>query len=165
MEHGAASMEAPVPIDFHELGLADITGMRRLIRKFGSECSMLSIFETRLDMHHFQKTLNLLFEKGMASGVVAEAEGRVIGVLLYTVSPNLFTGEDTAHEVVWFVDPEYRDRSVGARLYSRGLKQVKASGCTYMVMVHLETSMPEELKSFYLRQGYTFMESTYQMRL
>jgi len=152
-------------VEYNTLTVDDIVDMRELILGFGEASQMLRIFETKMDMDHFERTVSQLFAFGMASGIIAKVDGKIIGVFLYSKSPNVFSAEMTAQEMIWFVLPDYRDKSVGARLYSRATKQAKDQGCVYMAMIHLETSMPSELRAFYNRQGYTHMESNFQKRL
>ena len=152
-------------IEYRDMVEADVEDLRPILRTFVAESKMLEIFQARLNLTHFVASVEQMFELGMAGGVVAEDENHIVGAILYTVTPNIFSGESTAQEVIWYVLPEHREGSVGARLYNRAMTQVIDRGCVYMAMIHLATSMPEALKDFYLKQGYTHMESNYQKRL
>ncbi len=158
-------VQEDVSVTYRDLESSDFARMGSLVRAFGDDSDMLNIFKTSIDMDNFKKTTESLFELGMLNGVVAESEGIIAGAFLYIITPNLFSGDKTAAEAMWYTHRRYRDSAMGGRLYLKAEKQILESDCKLMMMTHLETSMPEELKSFYEKRGFTHIESNYQKRL
>lgn len=89
---------------------------------------------------------------------VAEDETPIglIAMLLYT---HPMSGELTATEVVWWVNPERR--GVGVRLFKRAEAWARAQGAVLLQMI----APTEAVARFYERCGFDRIETTYHRRL
>lgn len=101
---------------------------------------------------------NLLF--------VYESDNKIKGFVAGCMIPlmgskSTFSGTEQA----WWVDPYYRGTTIGARLKKHIEKAAKNLGCKYWNMVALESSMPQEIKAMYEKDGYRVTETTYMKRL
>ena len=142
---------------------ADFPGLENLVNDFGAESKLMKRYACDIDWEGLLARLDQLWDAGMLFGELA-IEGyaeATIGALIYSITPNMFTSTPTATELMWFVDSEYRDTTVGARLFKNYEKSAAANGAEHLSMVHLETSMPERLKTFYEKSGYEAVETHY----
>ena len=97
--------------------------------------------------------------------LVAEVDGRVVGMVGLVVVPFMFNNAKTAaYEVVWWVDPEVQGLGAGKALLSAIDDACKAKGCATVQMVHLRNS-PPQAAALYERLGYANTESSYTKRL
>jgi len=62
-------------------------------------------------------------------------------------------------ESFWYVDENHRGQ--GLKLLIKGQQVAKEMGAKRMMMVFLENSMPEKVKSIYERMDYKLIQTTY----
>jgi GNAT superfamily N-acetyltransferase len=107
------------------------------------------------------KQMAVLAEKLIAkdSALLAERDGKVIGMLGYIVYEHFVSGETFAGEVFWWVEPEFAGD--GPRLMREAEKRAKQAGAVEMQMI----APTEKVAKFYERCNYAFVESTYQKTL
>lgn len=91
--------------------------------------------------------------------VIARADGVLVGMIGLLLFENPITGEATASELFWWVDPECRGQ--GVRLLKRAEAWAKASGAEQLHMVAPTAAVGE----LYDRLGYEFLEATYRKAL
>ena len=158
-------VQEDVSLTYEDFDVEHTLHLRPLIRRFAEESRLTEIYETRLNLAYFEKSLDSMLEQNMLDGVVAKVNGSIIGVFLYAITPIIYTGETAGHEIVWYIDPKHRKGKAGFRLWRKAMEQAKETGLDYFMMIHLETSMPERMKAFYEKQGCFHMESNYMKRL
>lgn len=123
--------------------------------------------ETPYHMHlaasptHLEELARALIASEDAVIFVAERHGEVVGCLALHVFPHPMSGERTANELVWWVNPEAR--GVGVLLLRRGEEWAKAMDATRMQMV-APTAAPEVAR-FYTHAGFTPVETMYERRI
>lgn len=84
------------------------------------------------------------------------------GVFAFIVFPHYFSGELTAAELIWYVEPEYRQGGVALKLLAAAEKYAKDLGAVRMQL----TAPTEELGKLYKYcGGYAKVEVGYQRRL
>lgn len=93
--------------------------------------------------------------------LVADKDGKPIGVIAFIVMPHWFSGETTATEMIWYVEPEHRPGGIGMRLLWEAEKQALDLGAASMGM----TAPTEAVGDVYKRFGYRKVEVAYQKRL
>ncbi|MBK8583241.1 MAG: GNAT family N-acetyltransferase [Flavobacteriales bacterium] len=97
------------------------------------------------------------------SGVflVAETQGQIVGMVGLVVVPWMFNSNvKTAHEVVWWVDPEVQGHGIGKHLLAAVEPACRARGAVCIQMIHLANS-PPQAAALYDRMGYVFSESSF----
>jgi GNAT superfamily N-acetyltransferase len=104
-----------------------------------------------------------LVESGIGTVFFEEKEGKPTGMIGGVAHPDINSGEITATEFFWYVDPEYKGS--GLKLLRQFEEWARIMGCVNIVMVHLENNMPEKLKNIYLKKGFRHIESHYSKRL
>lgn len=92
---------------------------------------------------------------------VAEIGGAVVGFLALHAFPHPMSGELTANELVWWVNPEAR--GVGVALLRRGEAWAKAIGATCLQMVAPQAAT--DVRAFYERAGFVPVETMYSRRI
>lgn len=90
---------------------------------------------------------------------VAEAGGTVVGMMGLMRYEHPMSGEPTASEIMWWVEPDARGS--GVRLFRVGEAWAKATGATVIQMI----APSPEVERFYTRVGYEPVERTYQRRI
>ena len=97
--------------------------------------------------------------------LVAEADGGLVGMVGVLVAPFMFNASiTTAHEVMWWVDPESQGAGVGAALLAGVIGACRARGATALQMVTLATS-PPQAAALYARAGFTLSETSFTRTL
>ena len=83
--------------------------------------------------------------------------GLVAGLLAFLIFAHPFTGEATATELMWYVEPEERTGGGGLKLLWEAEKEAKQMGATYMGF----TAPSMEVAALYERFGYKALEVTF----
>ena len=82
-------------------------------------------------------------------------EGMIFGKRSYSAT----SGEQIYQEVIWYVNKPHRSK--GIRLLRATENSLRSKGVSIIIMVALENSKTEKLKSYYVKRGYKLMESHY----
>jgi Acetyltransferase (GNAT) family len=110
--------------------------------------------------HAAQLALSVIQGRG-GRILLLEIEKRVVGLLGFFIFVHYFTGEPTATEIMWYVEPESRIGIGGLELMWEAEKQAKEMGATWMGF----TAPNEAVGEFYERRKYRKMETTYAKEL
>jgi len=81
------------------------------------------------------------------------------GMLGFVIYDHFLSGEKTAGEVFWWVDPDHRGE--GVRLLRQMERQARQVGAKNLQMI----APTERVGQFYERLGYEYVESSYQKAL
>lgn len=101
----------------------------------------------------------MLIEHGVL--LVAEVGDRVVGMVGLMVAPFLFNHSlKTAHEVMWWVDEDMRDKGAGIALLRAVEPACRGKGAVAIQMIHLSNS-PPQASALYERLGFGHSESSY----
>ena len=108
------------------------------------------------------RQLRFLFSQVLEHGAVFLAGDPPVGFLVLYLGPHPITGECTADELAWWVMPEARGSSAGARLMAAAEEwaRVRHASCLRMVA---PVGSPE-VGRFYTRRGYEPIEVSYMLR-
>jgi GNAT superfamily N-acetyltransferase len=90
--------------------------------------------------------------------LVAEIEGVVMGMIGMVAYEHPYSGDRTAQEMFWWVDPSTRGSSIGIKLLRAAEVWAKERGAKAMQMVAPNASVA----SLYSRLGYRRLETAYQ---
>jgi len=94
--------------------------------------------------------------------LVSEGDHGVNGVFAFTVSPHVLSGELTAMELIWYVEPEARAGGIALQLLAEAEKWARESGVELFQL----TAPSEEVGNLYRYcGGYKKIEVTYQRKL
>jgi len=89
--------------------------------------------------------------------------GKVAGLLGFIIFPHYFTGEQTASEIMWYVEPEERKGGGGIQLLWEAEKVARQMGATRMGFT---APLPTpEVSKLYERFGYKAIETSYMKEL
>lgn len=101
----------------------------------------------------------LLLQNGVV--LVAERDGKPVGMIGLVLAPFLFNASrKTAHEVMWWVEPDARASRAGLLLIDQAERAARNSGAVSIQMIHLDTS-PAAAAAVYKHRGYRMTESMY----
>lgn len=93
--------------------------------------------------------------------LVAEFDGAIVGMVGLVVAPFMFNrGVRTAHEIVWWVEPDAQGFGVGKALLAAVEPACRAQGVVSIQMVHLANS-PPQAAALYERMGFRLTETSY----
>jgi len=93
------------------------------------------------------------------SVLVAEEDGQLTGMLGFLIYPHFLSGDLTAGEVFWWMEPGHR--GAGVRLLRETEKRAQLAGASHVQMI----APNERVAEFYERLGYRYIESSYQRTL
>ncbi len=113
----------------------------------------------RVDVGYAAKRYEEMINDGLATVLVAEKNGELMGALGFIKAPDLHNGEMIAIETFWFTAPEHR--GIGLYLLDAFEEWAKENDCDKTAMIHLADSMPDRLEQLYIKRGYRLAEKHY----
>ena len=90
-----------------------------------------------------------------------EEDGQVHGLLGFVIYPHYFTGELTANEIMWYVEPQYRKGGSALQLLWTAETEAKKMGAKYMGF----TAPTADVAAIYARFGYKQIEISFGKEL
>jgi GNAT superfamily N-acetyltransferase len=119
-------------------------------------------YRTKLALNQATLTtaMQRLIDSPLAVLLVADVERHVVGMLAVVAAEHPLSGQVTAGEVFWWVDPAYRGR-LGMRLLQVGEAWARARGAAVLQMI----APDDRVARLYRRRGYSKLEETYQRTL
>jgi len=82
--------------------------------------------------------------------MVAELEGKMVGVLLMVLYPDVMFGDDGSHILFLLVDKDHRRKGVASKLLEKAIETAKGEGAAE---VHVDTMNPEA-EQLYRERGF-----------
>lgn len=93
---------------------------------------------------------------------IAEAESRPVGILIALVEPNMWMPKlKQMRELVWFVLPEYRNTTIGAKLFLEYCKTAQELLDKKSIVGYFTTVMPTTKSIDLEKRGFELKEHTY----
>lgn len=109
--------------------------------------------------------LAILTMDGAGVMLVAESEGKVIGMVCLFIEPFTFNPAVTvATELAWWIEPECRGGLLASRMMDAQEDACRAKGAQWVRMAKLPTS-PPQVDALYERRGYQPGDSYYMRAL
>lgn len=93
--------------------------------------------------------------------LVAEEDGKVIGLMALILFPHYFSGELTAGELMWYVEPEFRQSFTSLALLRGAERLARDAGAKRMQF----TAPTSDVASAYKSLGYSQVEVSFQKAL
>lgn len=142
--------------------IEDLPAIAQALGHFFPEAGFVGEF----DSDHWVRAWSGLIHYDQGTMIVAEDGGEVAGALASIFMPSPLSGILTANEVMWYVRPEFRQGSLGLRLYRAHEREAQRRGVRVMIMTHLTgRGSHESMRKFYLREGYEQVEQIYRKDL
>lgn len=138
---------------------ADIPRIVELGRRFLAEGPYKDQLEDNAEQN--ARLADLLISNSQAKVIVGEEDGIVVGLFALILFSHYFSGELTAGEIMWYVQPESRPGGIGIRLLSHAEKFARSLNAVRMQL----TAPTEEVGKLYNRCGYKQIEVSYQRKL
>lgn len=104
----------------------------------------LALYEKRPeDMTGSEEMLELmLFEKKIATAIIAEVDGNPVGYAIYYPVFGSFAAKANAHLEDLFIKPEFRRKGLGKEFFFKLLKMLKAEGYSKIEWSCLDWNTP-----------------------
>jgi GNAT superfamily N-acetyltransferase len=115
------------------------------------------------DADHYVKFWQNMLKSGIGTIYLSETDGVINGGIGGIKYPEALSGRLTAVEMFWYTAKE--TRGDGIKLYLKFKKWAKESGCKRLAMIYLPCSMPDKLKDFYEKEGFSLTEMHYEVTL
>jgi GNAT superfamily N-acetyltransferase len=115
------------------------------------------------DAKHYVDFWRNMLTTGTGVIFLSETDGVINGGIGGVKFPEALSGRLTAVEMFWYTAKE--TRGDGIKLYLKFKKWAKEAGCRRLAMIYLPCSMPEKLKTFYEKEGFSLIEMHYEMAL
>lgn len=96
------------------------------------------------------QTIRTALQKEGHEIMVAESEGKIVGVLHLVVHPDVMFADQYAHIVFLLVDKEHRRRGIGSRLVEKAMERAKQQGAAE---IHVDTK-EKEAEQLFRKQGF-----------
>lgn len=109
----------------------------------------------------FAASMKKVMEEGVL--VVATKGREVVGMAAALVYPFYFSGEMTAQEMFWWVEPEHR--GVGMELLEALIDGVKDRGAKSLSMIALDALDVEKVSGIYEKEGFRPSERSFIKRI
>lgn len=138
--------------------LATLEDLPRLVemgKRFRSESAYKNFIPE--NSQKMTETAQKLIELGTV--YVSEQDGKLDGMIGFLLFDHPLSGEKTASEIFWWVEPEAR--GTGIRLLHTMKRAAKQSGAVKMQMI----APSPEVAEIYLRLGYLPIETHFQKSL
>lgn len=102
-----------------------------------------------------------VMESQQGTVLVAEENGTLVGLLGFVIFPHYFSGESTAGELMWYVEPEYRRSFTALALLRKAESMARGAGAKRMQFTAPTTAVGDAYKAL----GYKAIEVSYQKEL
>ena len=113
--------------------------------------------------YEYAKNILLRCEKAGVS-LVAEHEGKIVGMILSLRVPEVWMPDIIRlRELAWWVRPEYRSTTVGARLFAEYRSQAQELLDEKKITGYTITKLSTSPDFDYERRGFKFIEATYMV--
>ena len=117
-------------------------------------------FGIKFDLETLYETVQNFIDNQI--GIVAEEEGKIIGVIGGMIAPSMFDkSQKIGQESVWYVTQEARKGKVGLYLIKAFEEECIKRGANAIIMIHMSNLYPEILDRLYKINGFRLMESNY----
>lgn len=128
-------------------------------RKF---CTILGV---SLNEVHYALYWDMILDSGRGAIFLAADNGEVCGGIGGTLNVNPLTGETMAVEAFWWMDESRRGGMTAVRLHRAFETWASDCGADSVNMVFMEKSMPDRLRGYYARAGYSLLETVWRKPL
>jgi N-acetylglutamate synthase-like GNAT family acetyltransferase len=133
--------------------LDDVEAIKKLVEEFYEE----SLKEYKLSFRDIEETIKNTVANHI--GLVAEKEEKIIGCIGGITIPSMFDKDELiGQESIWYITKSERKGTVGIRLLKAFEEECKKKGCSFVIMVYMGNSYPEQLKRFYSMNNYKLLE-------
>jgi GNAT superfamily N-acetyltransferase len=106
-------------------------------------------------------TLLLAQPLDKAAVLVADHGGELVGMIAAMVGPLLIIGRDYAEELVWWVEPRYRNGTVGPRLLKAAEAWARSADLLCLKLGAPVSTEGAIVSAFYERSGYLPLETSH----
>lgn len=104
----------------------------------------------------FNKTLN-----EQSAFCLVDEDDNVVGCLACLLSEIMFSKQKVALELVFWLEPEYRNSKSSVLLLQYYEEWARKKGCDLISLVHMENNSKDKAKHLYNKLGYTQTEYSY----
>ncbi len=133
----------------------DVYEILVLAKKFFKE----SKFTYEFDIKALEENLRTILESDKFFLNVIDDEGEIVGFLAGVVTQTLFSPDQVASELAWYVTPSSRGQKSSLKLMSQFEEWSKEVGAKFTCMSDIDPV--NDLSDLYERKGYVLKEKTY----
>lgn len=144
--------------------LDDIPQCVEIVKEFYGQTPQADIAPFSIDnTKHFMKNL---LESENATFFVAEVGSEIVGIAAMGLSLNPFSEVCVvAHELFWYVRPEFRGTTVALKLMNALESYAKDNDADCIIFVSIECEDSDKAQHIYERKGYKKLETNYIRRM
>ena len=140
----------------------DYDQLCEMMIKFAHE-SGIKTYDKETYNYEYAKNLLLRCEKTGVS-LISEVDGKITGMILSMRVQDIFVPEIIRlREIAWWVEPEYRMTTTGARLFSEYRKQAEELLNEKKITGYTITKLSTSPDFNYESRGFKFIEATYMI--
>lgn len=128
--------------------------MNKLVIRFAEEREIMQIADLIFQWSNWQRervdSIKLAINDKNQEVLVAEVNGKIIGVLQQLFFQDILLGGYNCHVLFLLVDEKYRGKKVGSQLLDKAIENAKKKGVLEM---HVDT-VYKEAEEFYRKRGF-----------
>jgi GNAT superfamily N-acetyltransferase len=131
-----------------------------MIYKFGKDAYP----QFELEDHKIAELVRTFLEDSGTSHIIILAcddDNQPVGMVAGACHETMFNSERLAHEMMWWMEPEFRTSKIALELQSAFEFWAKKVGATWVQMSSVETEYADRLDKFYKRKGFVPLERGY----
>jgi len=138
----------------------DYQNIIAMISRFASDSPYHDVY---VDTGKLTNTVRGILEGDRAKSIILLyiVDDRIVGMLAATTSELVINYDKIAHELMWWVEPEYRGGRAGIELLKAFEFWAKKIGCTKIQMSLVETEDAPKVQRIYTKFGYTPVERAF----
>ena len=119
------------------------------------------LYNRKIDWAYFRDAMGALIDNKVAECIVCEKDNQVVGFLIYTIFPDLLSGESCATEMYWYASKN--ESSIGVKLLDEFIKNAKKKKASHINVTHL--SETPEIGRFLKKKGFRHIETHHSMKV
>ena len=150
-------------IDIAAISKVDYEDLCDLMTEFARSCGVSDLNKDSYD-REYAKNILLRCEKTGASFIARTGNGDAVGMILSMRVQELWQPNIIRlRELAWYVQPEYRNTTVGARLFAAYKQQAENMKEQGKITGYTMTKLHNSDNFDYEKRGFKFIEATYMV--
>jgi RimJ/RimL family protein N-acetyltransferase len=113
------------------------------------------------DALKIEELIGSLIASPEAIVILYNIDDKPVGMVIGLAREFIFSRDRHATELVWWVDPEFRDKEVGQELQEAFVFWANRLGCKYLHMTLLENEDAPKMRKMYKKHGFKLLEQAW----
>lgn len=135
-----------------------LPAIKEIAHAFASE------IDKDLNWPHWSGAIKALIDNNVAEAVVVyDKRGEALGMLIYSIFPDLITSDQSITEIAWSVKKEARGGNLGLKLLDVMIERASFYKAKHINLTHF--ALDDKVGRFYQRMGFELTEKHYTKKV